>query len=112
MSCEMLPELRPYLEGILDEALEQRGMMLRNEKRRERVLCRLYKQFEAFLFSRLSASLPPSAREQFTCLLEQGASEEALQAFTTHHIHNIPVLVQQIFVEFREQYVKPKAYLE
>ncbi len=41
MRCDMLPELRPYLEGILDEVLAQSEMTISNEQMRENVLCQL-----------------------------------------------------------------------
>jgi hypothetical protein len=107
MSCEMLPELLPYLKGILDESLERYGMTILNEKVREQVLCQLHKELEAFILFRIQAAMPPAEGLQFAWLLEQGAAEEELQALTIRHIANIPALVQQIFSEFRAQYVNP-----
>jgi hypothetical protein len=107
MSCEPLPELLPYLEGILDESLERFGMTMLNKKVREKVLCQLYKELEAFIFLRIQDALPPTESLQFAWLLEQRAPEEELQAFTMRHIANIPALVQQIFLEFRAQHVNP-----
>lgn len=108
MSDEMLPELRPYLERLLDEALRYSGLLIGDEKRRERLLCQLHKQFENFVFIRMLAALSPGERKQFASLLEEGAAEEELKLFARRHIHNIPALVQQIFQDFRAQYVKPE----
>ncbi len=107
MSDEMLPELRPYLEHLLDEALAYSGLLIRNEKRRERLLYQLHKQFETFVFVRLLAALSPYERNQFASMLEMGAMDEDLKIFARQHIQNIPGLVQQIFRDFRAQYVRP-----
>lgn len=107
MSDEMLPELRPYLEHLLDDALVYSGLLNHDEKRRERLLCQLQKQFETFVFIRLLTALSPFERNQFAFMLEKGAADEELKTFARQHIHNIPLLVQQIFQEFRAQYVKP-----
>ncbi len=108
MSNEMLPELRPYLECLLDEALAYSGLLIRDEERRERLLFQLHRQFEDFVFIRMLAALSPVERKQFASLLEKGATEEELKLFARRHIHNIPALVQQIFQDFRAQYVKPE----
>lgn len=108
MSDDMLPELRPYLEHLLDEALSYSGLLLRNEKRRERLLSKLHKQFETFVFVRLLAALSPAERSQFALMLEKGAVDEELKTFARQHINNIPGLVRQIFQDFRAQYVRPE----
>jgi hypothetical protein len=107
MSDDILPELRPYLEGILDEALASGGMTMHDSRRREHMLHRLHKQFERFMVYRLLMAMPLAERQHFAFLIEQDASDEELKAFTRRHIHNIPALVQQVFVDFRKQYVKP-----
>lgn len=108
MSDDMLPELRPYLEHLLDDALAYSGLLIHNEKRRERLLCLLHRQFEAFVFIRLLTALTPFERNQFAFMLEKGVSDEELKTFARQHLPNIPLLVQQIFQDFRAQYVKPE----
>ena len=107
MSDDILPELRPYLEGILDEALARGGMTMRKGRRREHVLLWLHKQFERFMVYRLLMAMPLAARQHFAFLIEHDASDEELKAFARKHIHDIPDLVRQVFVDFRERFVKP-----
>lgn len=106
MPAEMPLELRSYLEHIVDDMSERAGMTMLNQKLRERLLSRLYTQLETYILFRIGAALPPPEREQFTSLLEQGESNEALQAFTVQHIPNIPEFVQQLLADFREESVK------
>jgi|GEM_PF-1665257 len=103
--CDMLPELRCYLEGILDEALAHAGMTIRDTQLREHVLCTLLKELDAIIFFRMCAALPPSQRTRFFSLVEQGVSEEDLQALTTRALPNLQAFAQGIFVDFRERYL-------
>jgi hypothetical protein len=107
VSNDILPELRPYLESILDEALARRGMTMHNAHRRERVISWLHKQFEHFMMYRLLMAMPLAARQHFAFLIEQNASDEELKAFARRHIQDIPVLVGQVFVDFRQRFVQP-----
>lgn len=107
MSEDILPELRPYLEDILDEALAHRGMTMCNVHRRERIIHWLHRQFEHFMVYRLLMAMPASARRRFAYLIEQNASDEILKVFARRHIRDIPALVQQTFVDFRLRFVKP-----
>ncbi len=106
MSEDILPELRPYLEGILDEALARGGMTMCNARRREHVIRWLHKQFEHFMIYRLLMAMPLAARQHFAFLIEHNATDEELKAFARRYIHDIPVLVQQVFVDFRLQFLK------
>lgn len=106
MSGDILPELRPYLEDILDEALAQGGMTMHNAHRRECVISWLHKQFEHFMVYRLLTAMPLAARRHFAFLIEQNASDEELKVFVRHHIHDIPELVRQVFVDFRQRFVE------
>ena len=101
----LLPELRPYLEHLLNDALAQTDMTIRQQATREHVLCLLQKELVRFIFTQLMAALPLHARYQFTSLLEQGASLETLQAFTTRYITNVPAFVVQVFQEFRARFI-------
>jgi hypothetical protein len=101
----LLPELRPYLEGVLEDGLSHSSMTIHQQARREWMLCLLQKELVRFVFTRLMNAFPASQRRQFTALLEQQASEAALQAFTMRHVVNIPAFVVQSFQEFRAHYL-------
>jgi len=105
MSTTLLPELRPYLERLLEDALAQTDMTIREQTTREQMLSLLQKELVRFIFIQLMASLPPHARHQFGCLLEQGASEEALATITKRYIDDIPAFVVQVFQQFRARFV-------
>jgi len=105
MSTILLPELRPYLERLLEDALAQTDMTIRREATRERMLRLLQKELIHFIFVELMEMLPPHARSQFAALLEQGASEEELAAITSRHIDDIPAFVVHIFEQFRARFV-------
>ena len=105
MSNSILPELRPYLERILDEELASAGMIERNPRRRELLLCRLQEQFERFMLYRLMLALPAVPRQQLASLIEYNASDEDLIAFARRHLFDIPDFVQQVFSDFRKQRV-------
>jgi hypothetical protein len=107
MYCDMLPELRAYLEGVLDDILAQAGMTMGNQKTREKVLWMLLKELDSFVFLRIRAALPPSELTRLNALLEQGVTEEELQAITTRSIPNVQAFAQGIFVDFRAHYVTP-----
>ena len=107
MSCDMPPELRSYLEGVLDDALAQTGITINHQNTRQRVLWKLLKELDTFVFLRIRAALPPSELTQLNALLEQGVTEEELQAITTRAIPNLQAFAQGILVDFRAQYVKP-----
>jgi methylase of polypeptide subunit release factors len=105
MYTTLLPELRPYLERLLEDTLAQTDMTIRQQATRERMLCMLQKELVSFIFIELMEALPPHARNKFATLLEQGASEETLAAITTLHIDDIPAFVVQVFEHFRERFV-------
>ncbi len=105
MFTSLLPELRPYLERLLDDTLAQTDMTVRHEATREHILCMLQKELVHFIFVQLMAALPPNARGQFASLLEQEASEEMLATFTSHYIADIPAFVIQVFQQFRSRFV-------
>ena len=101
----LLPELRSYLEQLLDEALARSEMTIDHRATRERMLGQLQDELIEFIFTRLMAAFPPFERGQFAALLEQEAPDELLQAFTQRHIGDIPTFVRHVFVEFRAQFL-------
>lgn len=105
MMTMLLPELRSYLEQLLDEALARAEMRMDQGTTRERVLGQLQDELIQFIFTRLMATLPPFARRQFVALLEQDAPDELLQALTERHLVDIPTFVTQAFVEFRAEFL-------
>ena len=105
MMTMLLPELRPYLEQLLDEALARSEMTIDHKATRERMLGQLQDELVEFIFTRLMAAFPPFERGQFAALLEQEAPDELLQAFTQRRIDDIPAFVRQVFVEFRAQFL-------
>jgi len=107
MYCDMPPELRSYLEGVLDDALAQTGITINHQNTRQRVLWKLLKELDTFIFLRIRASLPPSELTKFHALLERGVTEEELQAITTRCIPNVQAFAHGILMDFRAQYVKP-----
>ncbi len=107
MSCDMPPELRSYLDGVLDDALAQIGMTIHNQHTRQRVLWKLLKALDSFVFLRIRAALPPAELTRLNALLERGVTEEELQAITTRSIPNVQAFAQEIFVDFRAHYVTP-----
>jgi hypothetical protein len=105
MTTMLLPELRLYLEQLLDDALARTDITINQMVTREGILCQLQEELFHFIFTSLMAAFPPFARGQFVVLLEEGASNEVLQDFTERHISNIPGFVTQIFLDFRTQFV-------
>lgn len=105
MRTTMLPEIRPYLEHLLDEICLQAGMRVHNPQTREKLLSYLHDQLQTFAYPRLKAALPPAARHQFTFLLEQHASMGTLLIFTRRHLANLPDVVPAIFDDFRAHYL-------
>jgi hypothetical protein len=105
MMTMLLPELRFYLEQLLDDILEYTGITIEQQTTREGLLGQLQDELVEFLFKRLMATLPPFERGQFTALLEQGSSNDILQIFTERHIRDIPTFVARVFLEFRAQFL-------
>ena len=104
MMTMLLPELRLYLEQLLDDMLERTGITINQVVTREGILCQLQDELIRFIFTRLMASFSAFTRGQFMVLLEEGASNEVLQSFTERHISDIPEFVTQVFQEFRAQF--------
>jgi hypothetical protein len=105
MMTMLLPELRLYLEQLLDDVLTRTGITINQMVTREGILCQLQEELFRFIFTRLMAAFPSFVRGQFVALLEEGASNEVLQDFTERHISDIPAFVTQIFLDFRAQFV-------
>ena len=105
MTTMLLPELRLYLEQVLDDVLARTGMTISKMTTREGILCQLQEELFRFIFTRLMAAFPSFARGQFVVLLEEGASNEVLQSFTERHIRDIPTFVTQVFLDFRAHFV-------
>ncbi len=108
MYCDNIPpELRSYLEGILDDASAQSGITINHQNTRERVLWKLLKELDTFVLLRICAALPPSELTQLNALIERGVTEEELQVITTGSIPNLQAFAHGILMDFRAQYVKP-----
>lgn len=105
MTTMLLPELRSYLEQLLDDVLVRTGITINQMVTREGILCQLQNELFRFIFTRLMAAFPSFARSHFVALLEEGASNEVLQSFTERHISDIPEFVTQVFLDFRTQFV-------
>ena len=105
MITMLLPELRSYLEQLLDDALARTDITIGRLTTREGMLGLLQEDLFHFIFTRLMAAFSPSARGQFIVLLEEGASNETLQGFTERHISDIPAFVTQVFLDFRAQFL-------
>ena len=105
MITMLLPEVRSYLEQLLDDALVHTGITIQREVTRERMLCQLQDELIQFIFMRLMAAFPPYERGQFVALLEQEASNEVLEAFTERHLCDIPGFVARVFREFRANFL-------
>lgn len=105
MSNSILPELRSYLEHVLDEELASAGIIVRDPQKREYLLCQLQEQFERFVLYRLMLALPAVPRQQFASLIEHNASDEDLKTFARRHLSDIPDFVHQVLSEFRKQRV-------
>lgn len=103
MGKSIIPELRPYLERILDEELVAAGLKVRDARKREMLLSHFQEQFERLLLYRLMMTLPAIPRQQFASLIEHDASDEELKVFITSHLSDIPDFVQEVFQEFRQQ---------
>ena len=106
----LLPELRSYLEQLLDDALARTDMTINQAATREGMLGLLQEELFQFIFTRLMAVFSSFERGQFVTLLEEGASNETLQNFTERHISDIPAFVTQVFLDFRAQFVHPVHY--
>lgn len=107
MSASILPELRPYLEHLLDDALAEGGITVNNPLRRERMLSQLHKQFERFLLYQLLLALPSVPRHHFASLIELNVSDEELKDFIMRHLYDVPGFIQQVFADFPKRYLKP-----
>ena len=105
MMTMLLPELRSYLEQLLDDALARTNITITRAATREGMLCQLQEELIRFIFTRLITAFSSFARGQFVALLEGGASNEVLQGFTERHISDIPAFVTQVFLDFRAQFV-------
>lgn len=105
MIMMLLPELRSYLEQLLDDLLARTGMTIGKQTTREGILGQLQDELVHFFFMRLMDALPPFQRGQFTALLEQEAPNETLEAFAECYISDIPLFVTQVLLEFRAQFL-------
>jgi hypothetical protein len=105
MFTTLLPELRPYLERLLADGLEQTDMTVRRQATREHILSMLQSEFVHFCFVQVMAALPPEARDQFVFHLEQGVSEKTLIAFTSDYIADLPAFIALVLKKFRSCYV-------
>ena len=92
MFTTLLPELRPYLERLLNDALAETEMTIRQHATREHMLCLLQKELVHFIFMQLMGALPLGARSQFTSLLEQGVAVALLAAPFFLVIHTLLTL--------------------
>ena len=105
MMTMLLPELRSYLEQLLDDALARTSITISQAATREGMLYQLQEELFRFIFTRLMASFSSFARGQFVALLEAGASNEVLEDFTVRYIKDVPAFVTQVFLDFRTLFV-------
>lgn len=111
MMTILLPELRSYLEQLLDDLLARTGMTIGKQSTREGILGQLQDELVHFFFMRLVDTLPTFQRGQFTALLEKEAPDEILETFAECYISNIPLFVTQVLLEFRAQFLHEKKKL-
>ena len=96
------PEIRTYLENILQDA--QMTTALDNQMREDMVF-ELYKQLDNYLASVVVDKMPPEFVEEFIKLNEQPTTKQQAEAFIKEKLPNSQQVLAEAFVHFRDMYV-------
>lgn len=94
------PEMRTFLEGLLDDA----GMNVPPDLKEE-MINDLYARLEHKLVAAAAEKLKPEDLEEFQKLLEEKKSQEELQKFLTGRLQNAQEIFAQAISEFRDAYL-------
>lgn len=96
------PEIRTYLENILQDA--QMTTALDNQMR-EDMIVELYKQLDNYLASVIVDKMPPQYVEEFIKLNEQPTTKQQAEQFIKEKLPNSQQVLSEAFVHFRDMYV-------
>jgi hypothetical protein len=96
------PDIRNYLEGILQEA----GMLTLDDQTKEGMIQELFFQLDNFLASLIVKNLNAEDLEVFIKMNEEKKSKEEIERFVQEKLPDAQATFTNAFSEFRRLYVE------
>lgn len=97
----MPPEIRTFLEGILQDA----NMTSPDDETREEMLKELFARFDNYMTSSIVENLKEEDMEEFIKMGTEQKPKEEIEKFISEKIPNAQEVFSQAMMDFRETYI-------
>lgn len=97
----MPPEVRTFLEGILQDA----NMTTADDEMREEMLKELFARFDNYMTSSIVENLKEEDMEEFIKMGDEGRTREEIEKFISEKIPNAQEVFSQAMMDFRNLYL-------
>ena len=94
------PEIRSFLEGLLQDA----NMVLTDDLKEE-MIKELFARLDSYLTTVIVDNMPAEHLEAFIKLNEENKSKEEVETFIKDHLPNAQDVFVKAFADFRETYL-------
>ena len=98
---EIPPEVRSFLEGLLNDA----NMTTLDENMREEMINELFARLDSYMTSVIVDKMPPENIEEFIKMNEEKKSRAEIEAFLKEKMPNAQEVLTRAFMDFREMYL-------
>lgn len=98
---EIPPEVRSFLEGILQDA----NMTTLDDAMREEMINELFARLDSYMTSVIVDKMPPEHLDEFIKMNEEKKPREEIEAFIRGKMPNAQDVLTRAFMDFREMYL-------
>jgi len=100
-SLNISPEIKVYLEGLLEDA----GIQTVDELMKEEMIKELYARLDNFLTTTIIDNMPPDHLDTFIKMNEEKKSKEEIEMFLKEKMTNYKEVFSKAFADFRDLYL-------
>lgn len=94
------PEIRSFLEGLLEDA----GVKAEGEMKEE-MLRELFQRLDTYIITSIVEKLPPENLDEFIKMNEEKRSKEEIEQFVKAHVPSASEFFADTFLKFRQLYL-------
>ncbi len=98
---EISPQVRTFLDGLLDDA----GIRPLDDLHHEEMVKELFARLDQYITAVILDALPPEYMEEFVAMSEQGKPMKEINAFVEAHVPNAQDVLTKALADFRQEYL-------
>lgn len=99
---EIPPEVRSFLEGILQDA----NMATLDDAMREEMINELFARLDSYMTSVIVDKMPPEHLDEFIKMNEEKKPRQEIETYLKEKMPNAQDVLTRAFMDFREMYLK------